>query len=493
MTVNDWNNVRTKSRITGTRNMRLEALKLTNFRRFNDLTISFHPELTVIAAGNSVGKTAVLDAATIALGTYVGAFDLSKSTGISKKDARYHRPAGRSDSEQVFPVRLEARLSNPNGTVVRELNGAKNRTTVKDAALLTAHGKELMAKVRDLAPLKLPLVAYYGSGRLWSIHKNMTREAVLSESRTMGYEDCLSSASNFTQVQQWMTKATFAALQQRSMRAYGDYKTADQIQGIQRAVDTVLRNEGWSGFHYSVQHEELAMTHEELGLLPVSMLSDGVRAVVSLVADMAWRCAKLNPEMGAEAQQTTEGIAFIDEVDMHLHPKCQQTVISSLRKAFPVVQFVVTTHSPQVLSTVKSESIRLLSNDPDPETSEMVSTAQIPDRQSRGVASSDVMAELQCVNPVPNVEEACWLKEYRALITLDQCTPEENGKKQVLKEKILAHFGESHAEWLECLRLSRMQEMKARIRGKRQIIRTEYAPMTPVTGCGTSDHSRRSF
>lgn len=440
--------------------MKLTELTLINFRRFKELMIEFHPELTVIAAKNGQGKTSVLDAATVALGTFVGAFDLGKAKHLDHNDARYHRQESMSDSEQIFPVRVEAKLSNIHQTIVRELTGAKSKTTIKGASALTAYGKNLMDRVRNLDSVELPVMAYYGSGRLWNTHKNMSRKAVLSESRTMGYEDCFTSASSFTQVQQWMNKATFAALQQQTIGAYSSYNIDDQIKGIQKTVNTVLREESWNNFHYSVQHEELAMTHEELGVLPVSMLSDGVRAMVSMIADLAWRCAKLNPQMGANAQQQTNGIVFIDEVDMHLHPKWQQTVVGSLQDAFPKVQFVLTTHSPQVLSTVKSESIRLIRHEFDQGSNEWTSESITPSMQSRGVASSNVMATLQGIDPVPDVEESDWIKDYKVLIDRNQQESEEG---KTLKTKILDHFGSNHHEWLECQRLIRLQAMKAKV------------------------------
>lgn len=195
--------------------MKLKELTLINFRRFKELNINFHPDVTVIAAKNGQGKTSILDAATVVLGTFVGAFDLGKAKHLEVNDARYHRHEGMAENEQIFPVRLEAELSNLKGRTVRELTGNKNKTTIKDAAELTVYGKKLMEKVRSLDSVELPVMAYYGSGRLWKEHYNVTRKSVLSESRTMGYEDCFTSASSFTQVQQWMSKATFAALQQR--------------------------------------------------------------------------------------------------------------------------------------------------------------------------------------------------------------------------------------------------------------------------------------
>lgn len=440
--------------------MKLEYLRLKNFRRFTDLSISLHPKLTVIVAPNGQGKTSILDAATIALGTFVGAFDLGKAKHIEFKDARYQRHKDRPDSEQQFPVKLTLKLDELDQEIHRELNGVKSKTTIKDAALLTNYGKGMMEQVRGLQDITLPVLAYYGSGRLWHVHKNMKRKSVLSESRTMGYEDCFSSASSFTQVQQWMSKASFAAIQQKNMSSYDAYNLSEQIEGIQQAADAVLRSQGWSEFHYSMQHEELAMTHPDLGVLPVSLLSDGVRAMVSLVADLAWRCAKLNPHLGGEAQHRAEGIVFIDEVDMHLHPSWQQLVIASLQSAFPRIQFVVTTHSPQVLSTVPKECIRVLSTSTDPETGELRSLAESVDIQSLGVASTDVMARVQLVDPIPDVEPARWLKEYKSMIVHNMVDSDE---AQKLREKIIMHFDETHPEWLECARLIRLQKMKAKL------------------------------
>lgn len=438
--------------------MKLETLKFNNFRRFRQLQISFHPELTVLVARNGEGKTSILDAATIALSSFVGAFDLGKSKAINHKDARYQRLQGQSDSEQVFPVRLQARVAGLQTPIIRELS-AKGRTTIKDAAALTGLGKALMERVRALEPVALPLLAYYGSGRLWNIHKNISRKAVLSASRTMGYEDCFSSASSFTQVQQWMTKATLAVLQQKSMDAYEGYTLADQMAGIQNTVDKVLHNEGWSGFHYSIQHEELAMTHSEMGVLPVSQLSDGVRAMVSLVADMAWRCAKLNPQMGADASQKAEGIVLIDEVDMHLHPEWQQTVIQALREAFPRIQFIVTTHSPQVLSTIAAQCIRVLATETDASNGQQSIQVHPVTRQTQGVASSNLLAEIMGTDPVPDIEIAKQLSDYQALIQQDL---EGSAEAQHLRVLLEQHFGADHPQLLECDRLLRLQTLKRR-------------------------------
>lgn len=430
--------------------MNLTQLELKNYRRFDDLTISFHPELTVIVARNGQGKTSILDAATTVLGPFVGAFDLGKSKHIEVKDARYLRKEGRSDSEQQFPVELTADVDPLDEPITRELNGVKSKTTTKGSASLNDFGKDLMDQVRALEDINLPMLAYYGSGRLWNSHKNMQRKSVLSESRSMGYEDCFSSASSFTQVQQWMSKATFAALQQQSMEAYDGYPLQDQIDGIQKTVDSVLKNQEWSGFHYSMQHEELAMKHPQFGILPVSLLSDGVRAMVSLVADMAWRCAKLNPHLGKEAQEKTEGIVFIDEVDMHLHPSWQQQVIASLRDAFPKIQYIVSTHSPQVLSTVSRESIRKLVADKNGKTN-----AEIPLMHSYGMESQSTLQGIMGVDPQPPVAEKMDLEKLTAMI---ESGNHKSHQAQQLLTSLTESLGDQHPQIARLIRSIRRME-----------------------------------
>jgi predicted ATP-binding protein involved in virulence len=395
----------------------IESLQLTNFRRFDSLAVDFHKELTVIVARNGQGKTSVLDAITVALGTFVGAFDMGKAQHIEKSDARLERLNELPEGESQYPVSVGARFREPDVDVRRELSGPKNKTTIRDANDITEYGTQLQTLVRagNLEPL--PLVSYYGAGRLWKVHKNMERKQVLSASRTMGYEDCLSPSSNFVQCQQWMAKATFAHLQEQadSEEVRPTISMGDRLHAIEEAVNHVLAEEGWSDFRYSIAHEELTMFNPASGRLPVSMLSDGVRAMVSMVADIAFRCVRLNGYMGRYAARETQGIVLIDEVDIHLHPAWQQRVLQTLRDAFPKLQFIITTHSPQVLTTVKAECIRAL-------VSVDGKTAVRSDFQfSEGAEAQLALEDIFGVSPRPqNLDVVKKLNEYLRLIATDQ-------------------------------------------------------------------------
>ncbi|MFL0805663.1 MAG: AAA family ATPase [Oceanobacter sp.] len=440
--------------------MKLTRLTLTNFRCFDDLEIHFDDKLTVLIAPNGAGKTTVLDAASVILSSFVGAFDMGKAHGFAPADARYALVIeGDPTPEQQYPVDVCATFSVPAlENQSRQLSGPKNKTTVKGIARLIDYGKQLMSDIRQ-QDTELPVIAYYGTGRLWKQHKLMERQKITSASRSMGYEDCLSSSSSYLQMQIWMKSATFAAVQEQQMPdTYPGLPVTKQLQAVKNVVNEVLKHTGWHNFHYSISHDELAMQHKDRGILPVGMLSDGVRAMVSMTADLAWRCVKLNSARAEQAPASTPGIVMIDEVDMHLHPEWQQQVVGSLTSVFKHVQFILTTHSPQVLTTIPNQCIRVLEVQKDSEQTLFI--ARQPDKQSRGVSSNDLLAELQHTNPTPDVPEAKWLSDYKALIVQDV---QNSSEGQILKQKILDHFGDQHPEWREIQSLIRLQAIKSKI------------------------------
>ena len=97
--------------------------------------------------------------------------------------------------------------------------------------------------------------------------------------------------------------------------------------------------------------------------MPVSVLSDGYRCTISLIADIAYRMALLNPQLLDSVLTETDGIVLIDEIDLHLHPTWQKRVLKDLMDIFPKVQFIVSTHAPEVINSVKSDSVIILKDD----------------------------------------------------------------------------------------------------------------------------------
>lgn len=95
----------------------------------------------------------------------------------------------------------------------------------------------------------------------------------------------------------------------------------------------------------------------DLGIRAFPELSDGLRLMTALVLDLAWRCAVTNPHFGADSARRSHGVVLIDEIDKHLHPTWQRTIVGTLRKSFPNLQFIATTHSPFVVQSVETESL----------------------------------------------------------------------------------------------------------------------------------------
>lgn len=401
----------------------IKTLRLRDYRCFEDVEIDFHDKLTVLIASNGAGKTSILDAIAVAFGPYVGAFDEGVGNHFLPSDIRLSRVRATRSNEMEYAAGgawLEAtgRIGDPTlQSWRRALAGStKARTTIKDAKRLTDFGKALQAQVRTPGvETALPLLAYYGTGRLWP-RKNFTDGGKLQRTtRTVGYSNCLDPASSYKALvawfRYWSTNSLKAQVDaNRNGLAYQANEFDDYIHSVASAVDACLAPAGWKDIAYSLAHEQLVAHHDDHGELPVELLSDGIRNMIGMAADIAFRATKLNPHFGAAASKRTSGVVLIDEVDMHLHPEWQQSVLRSLTAAFPRIQFIVTTHSPQVISSVPSESVRILSE----------SAVFSAPPGTEGAESSRVLKRVFDVATRPHIEATRELERYLALVYADQ-------------------------------------------------------------------------
>jgi uncharacterized protein (TIGR02646 family) len=85
-------------------------------------------------------------------------------------------------------------------------------------------------------------------------------------------------------------------------------------------------------------------------------LCDGYKSVIAYVLDIIMSIYKLWPSV-----QDAEGLVLIDEIETHLHPTWKIQIITLLRKVFPLLNFVVTTHDPLCLRGAKSGEVNVLS------------------------------------------------------------------------------------------------------------------------------------
>ncbi len=145
------------------------------------------------------------------------------------------------------------------------------------------------------------------------------------------------------------------------IQAIQEKKTIAVLEAVRQAILACV--EGAIHVWFNVAQDELLLRFSDREV-PFAYLSDGYRNMLAMVADIAIRCATLNPAMKEEAIRKTPGVVLIDEIDLHLHPKWQRRVVNDLLAAFPNIQFVTTTHSPFIIqSLVPKEGIRLLNLD----------------------------------------------------------------------------------------------------------------------------------
>lgn len=444
----------------------LQTLTLRNYRCFDQLTVDFDRHLTVLVADNGAGKTSVLDAVGVALSAFVGAFHNGKRFGIKRDDVRLAVMQSEIfQMEAQYPCVLEGSgvFNDRSIQWQRRMNTPHSSNTFKEARDLIAIGELLQQQVADEAqqvkPL-LPVMAYYGTGRLWSQKKITEKKAFEAEfySRTAGYLDCLDPSSSYKYFVDWFryTAKAHSEFREQNEQRFGTRGLtmptpyAALLVTVSQAVDTCLRHTGWQGLRYSSIHQAPVVEHAQQGLLEVSQLSDGLRNMVALVADLAYRATRLNPRLKEAAAQKTPGIVLIDEVDMHLHPAWQQQVLQQLRAAFPEFQFIVTTHSPQVLSTIHRQHIRLLGHNAQNEP-----VAVMPMAESYARSNADVLQSVMHVEPTPVVDETVLLKQYRQWVEQGDLSDVQSAELEI---ELITALGENHPDLVRLAMTKRRRE-----------------------------------
>ncbi|MDR4520085.1 MAG: AAA family ATPase [Nitrosomonas sp.] len=448
--------------------MKLERLHLRNFRCFEDITVDFGKRLTVIIADNGAGKTALLDAIAIGFGRY-----LTKLPSISGRTTRKTdlRVGVKERCEPFLWIAWEARTHDD-----QLLTWSSRRR--RDASVTTAFiEKQLSVEQLGLErgqkeidgfslglveaeanqrPYFLPVVTYYGTNRTIreevqrrrGFKKNFTRFDALAEA--------LEPDSRFRAAFEWFNAMEDVQRREREAQRDFDYQHPD-LQIVREAIERLLQ--GYKNPRTEIRPLRFVIDHVspsgQVRTLRVSQLSDGYRVVLGVVMDLARRMMEANNHAVPVSMQERNpldmpAIVLIDELDLHLHPRWQQRIVTDLMQTFTNTQFIVTTHSPQVLSTVKRENVRVICTD---------SAGHIVVRQplaaTYGEPSGDVMHSVMLVDPQPPITEKKDLQQLTEWI--DQGRYHE---QQVIKlmQELTEALGEQHPQLQRLKRSIQRQE-----------------------------------
>jgi len=380
--------------------MKINCITIENFRGYKSLNLDFDPSFNLIIGDNGSGKTALLEALTVAMGSFFLGIRNANSRPIYKKDI--HIATLDFNEEYVFPVRIEACGTIMGDSIIwaRSLNGTNNRTNAIEAKELISIAKLMDYKVRKGEMVELPLLTYYATGRLFDEARDMEVKDIGEQtnkdisSRFRAYSRCLEAKSTHKQFQKWFRGKELARIQRNQYDISLELVKKSLVDNLPYCKNIY--------FEFDPDKPQgLKIELTDGRILPFNMLSDGTRNFFAIVADIAYKCVTLNPHLQEYALEKTEGIVLIDELDLHLHPEWQRKIVHVLKNTFPSIQFIASTHSPFLIQETGPEQLIILKN------------SQLDDISSANNLSIEDIAE-----DIQHVENPQWSKSRQEMFTI---------------------------------------------------------------------------
>lgn len=336
--------------------MIIQRLHLTQFRAASNLSLELHDRLNVFVGKNGAGKSSLLDAVAIMLSWAVNRIKRPNASG---------RPILESDIQNgKSSASLELSCLYDSRQIVWKLAKSRKGHSVHDerSALqeVSNLGKELQALLTSRqGKVNLPLLAYYPVNRA-VLDIPLRIRAKHQFDLLSAYDDALTSGANFRTFFEWFREREDLENENRkyanALIKPEDYQFPDpQLEALRRALGQFMPE----FTDLTVRRSPLRMEVKKDGQrLTVNQLSDGEKCLMAMVGDLARRLALANPERANPLEGT--GIVLIDEIDLHLHPQWQRLVVPKLREVFQNCQFLISTHSPHVITHVQPENLFML-------------------------------------------------------------------------------------------------------------------------------------
>ncbi len=351
--------------------MRITDLELENFRGFKKLHLQFDPnqQTHVLVGINGSGKTSILDAIAMLLMHIVQPLT---SNSKSYKNPFYLTDddiqIGAKSTHNKFTINFLEQ--NTLGFIKKEVYSNKSAYAYENFKTLVSFLNEHLL---NNAQFNLPILVYYQSNRhlISPTSKKKTTETYNHE-QFYAYKNAFSAQkSDFSTFLNWFINEENFENQEKIVRQDFTFESKN-LSTVRSAVKhflEILKSETFSSLrikrqrngHSSFRSLRLSsylVISKDGQELTLDQLSDGEKSLLLIVGDIAHRLAIANPSL--EQPLNGEGIVLIDELELHLHPQWQRLVVAALEKTFPKLQFIVTTHSPQVLSSVKRAGLFIL-------------------------------------------------------------------------------------------------------------------------------------
>ncbi|MBY8273596.1 AAA family ATPase [Vibrio fluvialis] len=387
--------LRKVSRIVDNAKIRFKSISLYDYKRFSHLKFaSSEKNTTVIIGNNGSGKSSILESISKCLQFLSDNIRIQNNNNYKFQDSEIniHSHSGQTIVRSILEIENEfsfsCSLTKNKENISRKVSSELEE--FKALASMYQRSNEL-----DNNKLSYPLLAYYPVERSVILKredavKYNERKKFKFDDKSEGLKNAFDGTSNFNDFFTWYKELDdiineFKAKDSITKEELELLLTKDK-EKIGNLISKLLENktnniniedkenlikqqkviqESIKTFVSDIEQVKISRTPyldmtviQNGSEISIFNLSQGERTLIALVSDIARRLVILNPNL--ENPLAGHGIVLIDEIDLHLHPKWQKTIVQKLEKTFPNIQFIVSTHSALVLTTVTSEQIKII-------------------------------------------------------------------------------------------------------------------------------------
>lgn len=325
--------------------MRIRRLELHDYKVFRDQQLELNGKSTVIFGINGVGKSSLLDAMSYLLWPFL--YRLNNAQGAAFKSlGKDMVRIGQSQLEMVADIEINGedyplRREFIKGTLGKAARNITPRDLYEHAVDVYVNAYSEQGQLRNL-----PVIISYGTNRSVLDIPLRIRKGHGSLSQMTALEHALENRVDFGAFFEWFRNQEDTENEEKASRRDLDYEDMS-LRCVRKAIEAMLEDVS----DLRVKRNPLRMVVRKGDTeLQVDYLSDGEKCMLALLGDLARRLALANPYL--DNPLDGEGIVIIDEIELHMHPSWQRKILKVLSTTFPNIQFIVTTHSPQILGEV---------------------------------------------------------------------------------------------------------------------------------------------
>ncbi len=350
----------------------MKSITINNFRCYGSKTICFRSGINLLVGDNSCGKTSLIRACNFVTNSFFCGYSDENTTWKSVEESDFKCDVDqngtvlpeqpivisfrlaeydfasiplKNNEQHVFDYDSDLRIEKKSRKNSRNL--LVGLSSMKEYSSLLYANSHVLSGSTIVQRVALPLYACFTTEDI-HVSRKIDRQKFkeYAQKPSFGYFECYDCRGLF---EYWLER----------MLVLQEAKLGEQeIQCVRNAVRDCFGSKGCNIIEDILVRpvkKKVYFKYTDGRIVESSLLSDGYKRLINIVVDIAIRSALLNKTMyGAESYKHTHGTVIIDEVDEHLHPALQSTILQALHATFPKIQFIVSTHAPLVMSSVKS-------------------------------------------------------------------------------------------------------------------------------------------